>query len=172
MLFLEHSIFSSFTSHPRWPKCSLAKLLFSEVLFLTILFLTLFKFSISCCTFFNTPSQQERDYQQPWSCLCGTQTCLLTMPLSKYLHPVPRSKCTTTSWSSWPHNPIDDDSGYLYAWTCHETLDSQRVYCNSDYHNISLLDPSSDQKIPLGSSASKWPHMLPDLQPCIQPLLS
>ena len=37
MLFLEDSIFSSFTSHPRWPKCSLAKLLFLALLFLAFL---------------------------------------------------------------------------------------------------------------------------------------
>ena len=60
MLFLEDATFSSFTSHLRWQKCSLAKLLFLEVLFLAVLFLPLSKFSISYCTFFNPPSQQER----------------------------------------------------------------------------------------------------------------
>lgn len=38
----------------------MAKLLFLEVLFLAVIFLALPKFSISCCTLFNTPSQQER----------------------------------------------------------------------------------------------------------------
>ena len=70
MLFLDLSIFRSFTSHPMWPMTSLAKLLFLDMLFLDMLllaglFLAHSKFSISCCTFFNTPSQQERDYQQP-----------------------------------------------------------------------------------------------------------
>lgn len=38
MLFLEYSIFSSFTSHPRWPRCSLAKLPFLAISIFTFLF--------------------------------------------------------------------------------------------------------------------------------------
>ena len=46
---------------------------------------------------FNTPSQQERVYQILQSCFYGTQIFLLTKPLSKYLHLVPLSECTTTT---------------------------------------------------------------------------
>ena len=53
MLFLELSIFSSFTSHPMWPMPSLAKLLFLDMLFLAGLFLAHSKFNFSCCTFSN-----------------------------------------------------------------------------------------------------------------------
>ena len=75
MLFLELSIFSSFTSHPMWVMTSLAKLLFLDMLFLGVLFLAHSKFKISCCTFFNTPSQQERLPLKPDPVTLECSTC-------------------------------------------------------------------------------------------------
>jgi len=76
MLFVDDVIFSSFTSHPRWPKCSLAKLLCLEVLLLAPS-----KFRISYGTLLNTPSQQERLPLEPdpvtLECCCYRHFCAL-----------------------------------------------------------------------------------------------
>jgi len=65
MLFLEDSIFSSFTSHPRWPKCSLAKLLFLEVLFLAVLFLAISKFTFLATHFSTLPFNKKGIISNP-----------------------------------------------------------------------------------------------------------
>ena len=94
--------------------------------------------------FFNTPSQQEGDYQPCLSYTYGTQTSLLTNPLSRYQHLVPISKCIVATLSTFAHSPVNSDTRYLYAWIDREILASQRAWCNSDHHNRSQLDPSSD----------------------------
>ena len=89
MLFSELSIFSSFTSHPMWLMTSLAKLLFLDMLFLACLFLAHSKFNISCCTFFNTPSQQERLSLEPDPVTLECSACNTSTP----------STCSNNTWN-------------------------------------------------------------------------